>query len=181
MASTPVLAFPPEVSVSARHQPLVGRTPVPLAGPFARPAAPWACSFTHSPPPPLAASHLVSALPGRMGPWLLSSDSPFPSTSLSRHIYQDFTHQGPRKAGSRTAYKGGAVYVDKGPEKVVSSTGWAVPEGQPRSQALSPASSLRRVSRDKGSNSEGWGAQLALWTQESPLEGASFTKLGSPT
>ena len=73
------------------------------------------------------------------------------------------------------------MYVGKGPEKAVSSTGWAVPEGQPRSQALSSASSLRRVSRDKGSDSEGCGAQPALWTQESLLEGASFTKLGSPT
>lgn len=73
------------------------------------------------------------------------------------------------------------MYVGKGPEKAVSSIGWAVIADQPRSQALSLASSLRWVSRDKGSDSEGWGTQLALWTQLPPQEGASFTMLGSPT
>lgn len=54
------------------------------------------------------------------------------------------------------------MYVGKGPEKAVSSTGWAVTAGQPRPQAPGPASSLRQVSVARALTARGWGTQLAL-------------------
>ena len=96
LASTPVLALSPEVCLG-RAPAFGGQDFFAPAGPFARPMAPQACSFTRS-PPPLASSHLVSALPGRTGPWLLSSQTPLsshlPEQAYLSRFYEPVAQQG---------------------------------------------------------------------------------------